>query len=272
MSRPPTLPLRGVCAHRGGAAGRPENTLAAFEWAAALGAHQIELDVRRTADGEIVVMHDESVDRTTNGEGRVSERSLAELRQLDAGSWWHGRFQGERIPTLVEVLAVVPPDVWLNIQIKRGEPLAAEVSRLVLEAGRLSQVLLACGNEAARTTRAVHPELRVCNLVRQRTREAYVDHAIATRADFIQFHHIRGPMEPVLASRCHAAGLRVNFFCRPRVTPAELRAYFEAGVDFVMVDDVRSALDIARGLGIEPLHRRPRPSRPVDTGSVSPPV
>lgn len=232
------LPARGVSAHRGGARCRPENTLAAFRHAVALGVHQIEFDVRGTADGEIVVIHDATLDRTTDGAGKVCDRTLAELRRLDAAQGWRPEFAGEPIPTLDEALAVLPSDVWVNVQIKRGEPIARKVAERVVAAGRLDQAFLSCGNQDARVARAVNPRLRVCNLARQRTRAAYVDHAISTGAHFIQFHHLRGPLEPELADRAHAAGVRVNYFCAEEPTPAELEALFAAGVDFVLVDDV----------------------------------
>ena len=106
--------------HRGASGLAPENTLASFAKAVALGADGVELDVR-LADGEIVVIHDERVDRTTNGSGRVSEMSFAALRGLDAGD-------GEQIPTLAEVLAALPRDVAINVELKgagTAEPVAA---------------------------------------------------------------------------------------------------------------------------------------------------
>ena len=98
--------LLGI-AHRGASAYAPENTLAAFDEAIRLGAAAIEFDVRVTADGVPVVLHDETVDRTTNGHGRVSELTRLDLMRLDAGSWKHPRFAGTRIPRLDEALAAV---------------------------------------------------------------------------------------------------------------------------------------------------------------------
>lgn len=98
--------LLGI-AHRGASAYAPENTVAAFDEAIRLGAAAIEFDVRVTADGVPVVLHDETVDRTTNGRGRVNELTRLELLRLDAGSWMHPRFAGTRIPTLAEALAAV---------------------------------------------------------------------------------------------------------------------------------------------------------------------
>ena len=246
-----TLPGRGVCAHRGGPRHGPENTLAAFRSAVALGVHQVEFDVRRTADGEIVVIHDASVDRTTNGRGKVCERRFEELRCLDAG-------RGERIPTLSETLGVLPNDVWINIQIKRGEPIAADVVRRVVEADRVEQMFLACGNEAGRVAREVHPALRICNLARQRTRAAYLDHAVAAGSAFIQFHHLRGPIEPELVERAHREGLKVNFFCAPKPSDQELLTLFDAGVDFILVDDLSQGLEVAARAGIAPVPRATR--------------
>jgi glycerophosphoryl diester phosphodiesterase len=86
--------------HRGASAYAPENTVAAFDEAVRLGARAVEFDVRVSADGVAVVIHDETVDRTTTGRGRVAELGLMDLRRLDAGSWMDTRFVGTRIPTL----------------------------------------------------------------------------------------------------------------------------------------------------------------------------
>lgn len=86
-------------AHRGASGYAPENTLAAFDKAIELGADMIETDVRQTKDGHLVLFHDPSVKRTTNGQGLVSELTLAELKALDAGSWFGREFAGQRIPT-----------------------------------------------------------------------------------------------------------------------------------------------------------------------------
>lgn len=248
------LPRRGIAAHRGGAATRPENTLAAFREAVRIGAQQIEFDVRASADGHVVVIHDASLDRTTDGHGRVSRASWAGLRRLDAGSWMDARFAGERLPSLEEALSVMPRDVWINVQIKRGEPVARQVAEAVVQLGRLEQTLVACGNAAAREARAVHPQIRICNLVRRESREAYIAHASETGADFVQLHHRRGIPNAEIVDRAHAAGLRVNYFCDPQATG--LREVFEAGVDFALVDDVEAAFRVVADLGIAPLERK----------------
>jgi len=107
-----------VIAHRGFSSHAPENTLAAIHDAISIGADMVEIDVALSTDDAIVVIHDETLQRTTNGTGLVSQFTLAELKDLDAGSWFGPSFAGERIPTLDEVLMTVNGKILLNIEIK----------------------------------------------------------------------------------------------------------------------------------------------------------
>ena len=163
-----------------------------------------------------------------------------------------GRGRGECVPTLEEALDVLPRDVWINIQIKRGEPIAAGVARRLVEAGRIDQAFVACGNAAGRALQQAHPSLRICNLARQASRDAYLEHAVASGSAFIQFHDLRGPMEAEMVARAHRRGLKVNFVCSGKPSDSELVALFEAGVDFVLVDDPASALAVAAQVGVVP--------------------
>ena len=139
-----------VIAHRGGAGPWPENTLYAFERAAALGVDVIETDLRATADGELVIFHDEHVGRTTDGSGRVAAMPLAELKKLDAAFRWSPdggrtfplRGQGVTVPTLREVFAALPR-MRFNIEPKQAEPpLAAPLCRAIREHGMAERVLV----------------------------------------------------------------------------------------------------------------------------------
>lgn len=105
-------------AHRGFSAAAAENTLSAFNKAIDLGPEMMECDVRRTKDSQLAVIHDPTVDRTTNGKGTVAEMSLAQLKELDAGSWFSPKFAGERIPTLDEVLDLSKGKCKLIVEIK----------------------------------------------------------------------------------------------------------------------------------------------------------
>ena len=122
-------------AHRGASHDAPQNTLAAFRLAREMGADGVELDVQASKDGEAVVIHDFTVDATTDGQGAVKDKTLAELKELDAGSWFDARFAGERIPTLEEVLVGVGHQLLLNIELKTkafaNTDLVAEMVRLI---------------------------------------------------------------------------------------------------------------------------------------------
>lgn len=114
------FPFRpAVIAHRGANRQAPENTLAAFREAVRQGAVAIELDVRLSRDNVPVVIHDPTVDRTTNGRGRVCDQSLASLKELDAGVRLAGQFAGEKIPTLEEVFEAIPAPIWINVELKK---------------------------------------------------------------------------------------------------------------------------------------------------------
>jgi glycerophosphoryl diester phosphodiesterase len=139
------LPRPIIFAHRGASAQAPENTLAAFELAARQGAPAIELDVKLSADGQVVVMHDATVDRTTDGKGRVCDLSLAALRELDAGSWFSEQYRGERIPTLGEVFETFGKRLFINVELTNyttpRDALVEKVVELVTSFGVQSSVL-----------------------------------------------------------------------------------------------------------------------------------
>ena len=112
-----SLPQPIIFAHRGASAHAPENTIAAFELALTQQADGIELDVKLSSDGHVVVHHDSTVNRTTNGQGRLKDMSLAELRSLDAGASFADQFRGEKIPTLDEVFETVGKRTFINVEL-----------------------------------------------------------------------------------------------------------------------------------------------------------
>jgi glycerophosphoryl diester phosphodiesterase len=119
------MPDSIIIAHRGLDEIYPENTIIAFKAALEKGM-AIEIDVRGTSDDELIVLHDDTVDRTTDGEGRLAQMPLAEVKALDAGSWWDSKFAGERIPTLEETFDVVKEygtaETSLIIEMKTLDP------------------------------------------------------------------------------------------------------------------------------------------------------
>jgi len=111
-----------IYAHRGASAQSPENTMAAFRKAIELGSGGIELDVHMTKDGEIVVIHDEVIDRTSNGTGKVKDLTFSELQRYDFGYWFSQEFSEEKIPTLEQVMTLLSDwDGVLNIEIKAND-------------------------------------------------------------------------------------------------------------------------------------------------------
>ena len=143
-----------IFAHRGYSAKYPENTIAAFQAAANLPIDGVEFDVHLTKDQQVVVIHDESVNRTSNGIGYVKDMRLKELRELDFGSWFSEEFQGERIPTLEEVLKVFHgTDLRVNIELKCDVFAYDQLEELVLGEVKalemMEQVVISSFNHAA---------------------------------------------------------------------------------------------------------------------------
>ncbi|WP_128894738.1 glycerophosphodiester phosphodiesterase [Longirhabdus pacifica] len=150
-----------ILAHRGATTYCPENTMSAFEKAVELGADGLEIDVQMTSDGKLVVIHDETLERTTNGSGMVMEHSLSKLRTLDAGNWFHHKFNGEKIPTFEEVLQFsIKNQLYLNIELKNSivhyKDIEQEVIKLVQQYHYESQVILSSFN---------HLSLKLCKQV-----------------------------------------------------------------------------------------------------------
>lgn len=138
----PPAPKVAIVAHRGLEAGVPENTLAAFRYAVARGVPVIEIDLRVTRDAQLVVIHDETVDRTTNGRGRVAGLKLAEIKKLDAGSKVDPRFAGEQVPTFAEALAFIRSTrSRLLVDLKPGTPLQPALD-LISEQDMEAKVIL----------------------------------------------------------------------------------------------------------------------------------
>jgi len=121
-----------IIAHRGASGLAPENTLAAFDKAIEIGVDRIEMDLRQTIDGEVVVIHDKTIMRTTNGWGSIRKLSLNRLKRYSAGSWFHHEFSKERVPTFREVLELVNGKTTLLLEIKNGSPYHHGIERNII--------------------------------------------------------------------------------------------------------------------------------------------
>lgn len=247
LAEKPVLPNRGFCAHRGAMSTHPENTLPAFDEAIRLGAAMIEFDVQLTRDGALVLMHDATVDRTTDGRGKVADLSLAELQKLDAGMRKDPRFAGTRVPTFVEALDRLPRDLWVNCHLKGDAALGAAVAKEIARLGRLGHAFVAAEKEAARGAREAVPGILLCNMERQSAAIDYVRETIAMKADFIQLRG-KGEIDPAHCRMLHDAGVRINYY--EAATPEIARALFDAGVDFPLVNDLAAFVPLAKELGL----------------------
>lgn len=245
------LPERGFCAHRGAMKTHPENTIPAFEAAVNAGAQMIEFDVWLTKDNKMVVLHDATVDRTTNGKGKVSDLTLAEIKKLDAGNWKATEFAGAQIPTFQEVLDVMPYNIWLNVHVKGEGELPAMVARVIAKQGRLHQAFMACSAAAAHQAKEVAPEILICNMERQESAQGYVAETIRAKADFIQLKKSDYPEFAADVKLLKENGIKVNYFGTD--SPEMIRMLFENGVDFPLVNDILSHADLARELHIPPV-------------------
>jgi glycerophosphoryl diester phosphodiesterase len=236
------MPDRGICAHRGAMDTHPENTLAAFKEAVRLGAHMIEFDVRMSLDGHLLILHDETVDRTSNGQGKISELSLDEVKQLDAGSWKAEKFSGETIPTFQEALAVMPENIWLNVHIKGGEELGEKLARTIVDEKRVHQTFLACGSEAARGAKKISRDIMICNMERQNKRSEYIEETIRQKSQFIQLLGNRtGQQMDQEIARLKQHNIRVNYCCTNAVEDVE--TLLKNGIDFILTDRLSEMLE-----------------------------
>lgn len=134
-----------IFAHRGDLAHAPENTLPSFQQALQKGADGVELDAKLTADGHVIVIHDPTLDRTTDGKGRVAVSTLEVIRKLDAGTWFNEKFAGTKVPLLEEVFETVGRDKMINIELTNyaspRDGLVLKVSELIKRHNNQSQIL-----------------------------------------------------------------------------------------------------------------------------------
>lgn len=153
-------------AHRGGLALGPENTFTAFEKALAEGADGFEFDVHLSRDGQPVIIHDETLERTTNGSGRVAEATLKDLQKLDAGSWFGSEYAGAKIPALAELFEHYKDrNLLFNVELKTEiipyPELAETVLKLVSRFGLEERVIISSYNQdTLKTSRKINPNVR----------------------------------------------------------------------------------------------------------------
>ncbi|NMB20676.1 MAG: glycerophosphodiester phosphodiesterase [Firmicutes bacterium] len=201
-----------VMAHRGYSSKAPENTMPAFELALEAGSGGIELDVHMTRDGEVVVIHDATLERTTNGKGSVEDFTLAELRELDAGSWFSSEFKGVQLPTLREVLDLIKDqNVLLNVETKAAlgyEELNEGVALLIDEYSMWEKTIISSFNHYALVhIKTLRPQARTGILYNCGLFNPW-EYAKSVGASALHPHH--KTILPELVEAAQAQGMMVN--------------------------------------------------------------
>lgn len=230
-----------IIGHRGAAAVAPENTLASFRAAAALGVRWVEMDVSMSADGEAVIFHDEALERCTNGHGLLGQTDLDTLRTLDAGSWFSEAFVGERIPTLSEALSELRHlGLGLNLEIKHEGPgLELLVTKVLDTLGRAwpepETLLISSFN---------HQALQLCQAQAPHLRRAQLYESIPEQwqqeLSEIDAYSLHCDYQALNAELCHAikqSGYRV--FCYTVNLPDSVAGHWAWGMDGLFTDDPR---------------------------------
>ena len=246
----PGMPASGVCAHRGNDGKMPENTVPAWRNAVRLGAEMVELDVKRCATGELVILHDGTVDRTTDGHGAVAKMTFAQLRALNAacrkGKPLPG-FADVRIPTLDEALDAIARDgVWINCHCGAGT--AVETARKIQAKGRLHQAFIAASLQEIAAARKEVPGILACNMSRTykgvdayrrpwppELSTLYAKQTVENRCQFLQ---LLAPCSKADAEMLHAAGVKISYFHCEK--PEKVRELVDLGVDFILTDNLEA--------------------------------
>ncbi len=242
-------PAKRLCAHRGFSTVAPENSLPAFGSAVALGASEIEFDLWWTKDGEIVSIHDATLDRVSNGTGKVYEHTYAELQKFDFGSKTGKHFAGLKIIRFEDILRKLSCHTLMNIHMKDvgsawDEAHVKKVIRLIdaFDARGHVYFMTSCGPLQDQLARLA-PDIPRCMGFSGTSQHDIVERAIAHKCQMVQL--FKPHFDKSTIDRAHAAGLRVNVFWSD--DPAEAKEFLDMGIDTILTNDY---LAIANATGL----------------------
>lgn len=225
-----------VQAHRGASGYAPENTLPAFKLALDMGADGIECDIHLTSDGQFVVCHDDKIDRTSDGAGKISDLTLAEIQSHDFGAKFDAKFAGVTAPTLEQMLDVVERMNPINIEIKAfgGVSQTSALNkfyRILAARGVISNTIVSSFDaRLLKQLKRLHPDIYTCLLyVKRRSPAAY---AQSIGCSAIHPHHAN--LSKITVDNAHARGLKVN--CWTANEEAEIRRMIDIGCDGIITN------------------------------------
>ena len=224
-----------VCAHRGASATFPENTIPAFTQAVALGCQMVEFDVRATADGALVILHDSSVDRTTNGAGQIWQLSFQQVRQLDASAG-HKDYAGVQIPTLQEVLDFLPSEMELNIHVypgpKDAESIVGKVCQEIQSRQLYGNAFIAGADDVMQLVIRTDEKVRRCLLGSQNRADSYAQLASEMGCSNLQ------PLNSITTREFCDEAHRLDLIVHPFYADdeADMKRLIECGVDGILTN------------------------------------
>lgn len=229
-----------VQAHRGASAIAPENTIAAFRAAAEAGAKWVELDVALSADGKLVVIHDDSVDRTSSGKGSLGALTQAEIGAFDAGFWFDNRFSGERIPTLAETISALGElGLSANVEIKQHahhkslDQLVRAVQADIADRAAATRIMISSFDaEALKAMHALEPDLEMAMLWAM-VPEDWEQRLAAIPATTIHMHY-KG-LSIGLLEQMQERGIKVRAWTVN--DPVQVISFWDAGLTGVITDN-----------------------------------
>ena len=228
-----------VIAHRGDSAHAPENTISAFKLAMQKGAQAIEFDVKLSKDRQVIVIHDQTVDRTTDGHGDVRQLPLEELQKLEAGIRFGEKFPHERIPNLEEVFASIGTGIHMNIELTNyatpHDGLVEEVAKLVKKYQMQEQILFSSffPNNLKKAMQLL-PDVP-CGLLAWTGLAGFPARNWGWKQGLFALHPFRDDVDVKLVNRIHKAGRRLHVWTVNE--KSEMEKLFEFGVDGIFTDD-----------------------------------
>jgi len=245
------LPTPAVIAHRGASAYAPENTLPAFELAVTQNADAVELDAKLTRDGEVVVIHDRSVDRTTNGSGLLHILTYREIKLLDAGSWFSPKFKGVRIPTLGQVFEAVGKKIVINIELTNYaaplDGLAEKTAALINEHQIEDWVFVSSFNPLALFKfHRLLPDIPIGLLALPGPAGALPRSWLGNLVPYQALHPHFSSVTPKLIHKGCQRGKRIQCYTVNR--EADMKRLFAWGIGAIFTDDPIKALAVRREL------------------------
>ncbi len=245
-----SFPRPMIFGHRGACKYAPENTLASFTLAVEQGADAIELDAKLSIDNQVMVIHDQTVDRTTDGKGRVNQLTLRELKELDAGSFFDEKFRGEKIPTLDEVFETVGKRFFINVELtnyaSRRDQLVLQVAEIVKRHNLQNSILFSSFAPInLRRMKELLPEVPVGLLALDGPLGALNRSAFYLSLSPAIIHPYLKDVNAGFMARERSRGRRVHVWTVN--AEVDMKRLMDLGVDGVFTDDPITALRVLRG-------------------------